>query len=42
MVRGDLPDLIYKNEDGKFKAIAKDVKERQLKQERINQLLHKH
>ncbi len=28
MVRGDLPDLIYKNEDGKFKAIAKDVKER--------------
>lgn len=28
MVRGDLPDLIYKNENGKFMAIAKDVKER--------------
>ncbi len=28
MVRKDLPDLIYKNEEGKFKAIAKDVKER--------------
>lgn len=28
MVRGDLPDLIYKNESGKFMAIAKDVKER--------------
>ncbi len=28
MVRTDLPDLIYKNENGKFMAIAKDVKER--------------
>ncbi|HEX3099452.1 MAG TPA: preprotein translocase subunit SecA [Patescibacteria group bacterium] len=28
MVRGDLSDLIYKNEVGKFQAIAKDVKER--------------
>ncbi len=28
MVRKDLSDLIYKNEEGKFAAIAKDVKER--------------
>lgn len=28
MVRDDRPDLIYKNESGKFAAIAKDVKER--------------
>ena len=28
MVRDDMPDLIYKNEAGKFQAIAKDVKER--------------
>lgn len=28
MVRQDLPDLVYKNEAGKFAAIAKDVKER--------------
>jgi preprotein translocase subunit SecA len=28
MVRQDLPDLIYKNEEGKFTAIARDVKER--------------
>lgn len=28
MVRQDLPDLIYKNEAGKFAAIAKDVKAR--------------
>lgn len=31
MVRQDLPDLIYKNEAGKFAAIAKDVKERNKK-----------
>ncbi|MDQ3018675.1 MAG: SEC-C metal-binding domain-containing protein, partial [bacterium] len=31
MVREDKADLIYKNEVGKFKAIAKDVKERHLK-----------
>lgn len=28
MIRIDLPDLVYKNEAGKFSAIAKDVKER--------------
>ena len=28
MIRIDLPDLVYKNESGKFSAIAKDVKER--------------
>lgn len=31
MIRQDLPDLIYKNETGKFTAIAKDVKERHQK-----------
>jgi preprotein translocase subunit SecA len=31
MIREDKPDLIYKNEEGKFAAIAKDVKERNKK-----------
>ncbi len=31
MVREDKPDLVYKNESGKFAAIAKDVKERHKK-----------
>jgi preprotein translocase subunit SecA len=28
MIRGDLPDSVYKTEDGKFKAIAREIKER--------------
>lgn len=31
IVRKDLPDLIYKNAEAKFKAVAKEVKERSLK-----------
>lgn len=31
MIRKDLPDLVFKNQNGKFTAIAKDVKERNKK-----------